>query len=452
MAGMLAAGCGGGGGAGSSDILNEAFFALPNSVRLAPADSEALLINPGKGWVLYGDFDLKDEAAWDYVSTCYKRYTWASIQPAADTWDWSIVDRDLALCKARGKQFAFGVIPANSLSTEVTMPAWVYAAGAQSYTGKDGRTYPVWDDPVYLNAQAQLTRKLAERFDGSEDIAYIDARNYGDFGEWHLTDIGGPVPSAAVQQQLLRQWQVFTQTWIMVPGDSSTTHVQYGTSTLGYGIRYDSSDYAELPKAGALAMDVAPAVSEWSTRYAALKVGGGWTRQVWSDAWIPTYMAGSGYSYDNLGQWGTDTNLFLSEKSALARTWANRMGYWFRVPGVAVSSHLGNGQSATLHLRVRNDGVAPIYVNRKGSVAKLALLDANNQVLGAPVTLPNVRPFDWKPGTFTDIATSFSFPATAGAARLAIGLFSNAAKASPDIRFGSEGATPAGWLVIGNAP
>jgi hypothetical protein len=125
------------------------------------------------------------------------------------------------------------------------------------------------------------------------------------------------------------------------------------------------------------------------------------------------------------------------------------MGYWFKVTRAAFPRHLGNNQSGELVLDVRNDGVAPIYVNKKGSVVKLALMDASGTVLGAPIVLGDLHPFDWKPGQTVRNKAEFAFPRTAGAEKLAVGVFSRDSLVDPDVKFGNLGRTPKGWLVLG---
>jgi hypothetical protein len=121
-------------------------------------------------------------------------------------------------------------------------------------------------------------------------------------------------------------------------------------------------------------------------------------------------MTKSRYSYDNLGQWGSDSISFLAENNLLVREWANKMGYWFKLTEVTYPANLGNGSTETLSFKVRNDGVAPIYVNQNHTYVRLALLDGSGQVLAVSEPLPGVNPFTWKPDSVSDVTVSFSFP------------------------------------------
>src|SRR5207248_8268026 len=49
---------------------------LPADVTttVQPAESNDVLINPGKGWVVYTDVSLKSPQVWDLAAVCYGRW------------------------------------------------------------------------------------------------------------------------------------------------------------------------------------------------------------------------------------------------------------------------------------------------------------------------------------------------------------------------------------------
>lgn len=416
-----------------------------------PQESTDLVINPGKGWVLYYPYEDRPDELWDVVSVCYSRLDWNWIEPAEGDFQWSVIDNAIETCAGHGKPFAFGIMAANnSTSSEFVTPEWVFAAGAEStpYTGTANNVIqsPVWNDPVYLEKMQNLIRALAERYDGDPNIAYIDARSCGNWGEWH--SLGCSELSDQDRAVLIDQWSVFTQTPIIVNTNSNSAEYQarYGTDTYGFGIRSDCTDLQT--QAVAYAYDKAPTVSEWCGAYEQLKTCSGSTGICFSPELMAEYMAASHFSYDNLGQWGTDAELFYDENHDLVQEWGNRMGYWFRLTEATYPANLGNGSAESLSIQVRNDGVAPIYVNHNTTYVRLALLDASGMVLAVSDPLPGINPFNWKPGVVSTETASFSFPQTPGAVYLAIGLFSNSTSTAPDIKFGNEGNLPNGWLPI----
>ena len=81
---------------------------------------------------------------------------------------------------------------ANSSSTQYNYitPEWVFDAGAESYeyTSSSGFTQiiPVWTDEIFIEKMQNFVAALGERYNGNENIAWIDIRNYGNWGEQHL--------------------------------------------------------------------------------------------------------------------------------------------------------------------------------------------------------------------------------------------------------------------------
>jgi len=161
-------------------------------------DVDDVLLNPGKGWVDYTD------AFWrgtynDVINLGYLRFDWSFIEPEKGQYNWQAIDRYINEYSAIGKKFAFGVMNANvsSLESYVT-PKWVFDSGAkfvvtQTTSWKDGskitQYIPDWKDEIFLSNLNEFIAALGERYDGNENIAFIDIRSYGNWGEQHLFHI-----------------------------------------------------------------------------------------------------------------------------------------------------------------------------------------------------------------------------------------------------------------------
>ncbi|MEI7845627.1 MAG: hypothetical protein WCK35_07475 [Chloroflexota bacterium] len=104
-----------------------------------------------------------------------------------------------------------------------------------------------------------------------------------------------------------------------------------------------------------------------------------------------------------------------------------------------------------MSFKVRNDGVAPVYVNKNQTYLRLALLDSTEKVLVFSDPLSKVNPFTWKPGVTINQTVRFSFPLTPNVAYLAIGLFSTASNTDPEIKLGNSGVLPNNWFPIQGA-
>jgi len=97
--------------------------------------------------------------------------------------------------------------------------------------------------------------------------------------------------------------------------------------------------------------------------------------------------------------------------------------------------------------RMRNDGVAPIYIKGHRGVVKAALMDNATNVFST-VTLKGVNPFDWKPGETVALSAEFAFPKNAKGTKLALGVFTKESLANPDIKLGIDKGTALNWYVL----
>jgi len=433
-------------------------------MHVYPKESDKYLINPGKGWIIYRSFAHASDAAWEKASVGYARFNWRDIHTADNTFNWQPVDSMIDDCQKRGKRFAFGIMPVcvNSKANWVEMPDWVIDAGAEWYPAAAAPEckVPVWDDPLFIAKMEQLVSALAERYNGNANIEFIDCRTYGNWGEWHIGQLGGKDPGNSVKRTFIEQWAVFDETHIIVPISGGTgmepgEYGLYARDKPGFGAREDSSEHPPRWETCLPFLDYGPAVAEWSFPYGKIKYGQGWTGEEWQDERLPGQILGSRYSYQPLGEWNSpnhsDADLFLSEKGHLVEKWQNRMGYWFRMTEASYPGDLANGTTGTTSFAIRNDGVTPIYLKGNTGVVKAALMDADKNVLDVD-TLKGITPFDWKPGQTVTSMAKVSFPRHDQAAKIALGVFSREGVARPDIKLGIEHGTEQNWYVLSDMP
>lgn len=156
---------------------------------------EEVLNNPGKGWVQQNDINSAS-----YISVIYERIDWADIETEEGVYNWDRIDEKLNATKNLGKKYAFGVMCANTASNlKYVSPEWIFKNGAQVrevelnyWYGniKKVQMIPVWTDEIFLKKLNAFIKALGTRYNGNPDIAYIDIRSYGNWGEQHLSEIG----------------------------------------------------------------------------------------------------------------------------------------------------------------------------------------------------------------------------------------------------------------------
>jgi hypothetical protein len=170
---------------GQSNAGAEAFPPPPQLVIKTPRISQEVRLNPGKGWVLYGNDPTRYSPDLLALATVgYDLNEWCWIEPKPGVFDWNWFDYHLREWNERGKQFAFGIECANGSGQDLyTTSKWVFDRGAKSYTihsSESGATQviPQSEDPIFLRELAKMTKAIGDHYDANPHLAYIDIRRF----------------------------------------------------------------------------------------------------------------------------------------------------------------------------------------------------------------------------------------------------------------------------------
>jgi hypothetical protein len=216
--------------------------------------SEKPIRNPGIGLVGYtweesgpsiavreGRQSLEDHveklASLPFVDVLYIRCDWRNVQKQPGRLDLDPVwDLTLAAAKRHGLRVAFRIQSSNSAfqPAQIALPEFLrskiplVAIGTMG-TGTDADhslsggakgnwIEPRYDHPEYQNALAQLTRLLADRFDGDPIIEFVDLMHVGFWGEGHFGGFPSPFPDFQTAQRALNQMvEMQLATWKKTP-------------------------------------------------------------------------------------------------------------------------------------------------------------------------------------------------------------------------------------------
>lgn len=135
--------------------------------------------NPGMGWQYMrssNESHLPETVAYpDRVEI-----SWRILQTGPNTYNWKILDDKISAAKAEGKQISFRVY---TMRGEVfgghQLPQFVIDAGATLLNGEVN-----YSNCVYQDEWSKFVNVLKNRYDGNQDIAYLDISGYGNFNEW----------------------------------------------------------------------------------------------------------------------------------------------------------------------------------------------------------------------------------------------------------------------------
>lgn len=375
--------------------------------------------NPHKGFVMtvynpdmfeasfpYGKGGEMDNHAWDITTLINGVHYWNDINPQEGVYNWKEIDDMLDACEKYGMTYVIRILPYSHLvgshdnygEEHNLVPKWVYDKGAKKkrVTLKDDPgielDVPVWDDPVYLQACKDFATALAEHFDGDPRVEFIDIRPFGNWGEWHFSQVNGSeMPSAEIQMDMIKHYKdAFQKTLLAITSDAKNDVYDYALS-IGVAKRDDGligsvgrewnlrrSYYANMP---VLAENLGPysmMLEYGNNPYGPLK----WTETRFRECIEIAHLTITALDQDS--QCGYR---FYQEQKELIDEMVNRIGYNF-----TVTSAKRNGNK--LKVTIKNTGVAPAFFN----ISLCAeITDGNGNKLknfGAPVLIEK--------GTFHD--------------------------------------------------
>lgn len=415
------------------------------------------LLNPGKGWIAYGNSPegYGDEAL-ALVSVGYSRFEWSAIEPEEDVFDWSAVDKAIKAWAEKGKTFAFGVMTASKSSgSRFVTPKWVFDAGAAAGEGVDSKGSPIcvpakWDDKPFMDKLRGFVEAMAKRYDGSPSIEFIDIRSYGEWGEGHVYMMKGSerISEAGLRRQIQIHLDAFKRTRLMLPyGERLFDPVYEWAAGQGVGLRRDGVLGCADGKELLICEGKSPSAVEWFSNYKRHSATGGW-KYSWGakfSALLEEQTANARATYQNFGQWAPDAMLFFKERRPLIEKLQNKMGYHFLLTEAELPKTMEAGRPFECRFNWKNEGLSRIFVpchlalgffDSNGKPARREWLgpSALRTLAGGASTTETFKfqPGELKPGSY----------------RLAIGLFTDEKSTEPDIRIGSDVKTTGAWAML----
>lgn len=202
-------------------------------VAMATSPSRDIVPNYGMGLTVYisGDIGpprlpgqtlesaIEDLIKLPFTQKVYLRPNWREVQKRPgklDLPDWWRITFDVA--RHYGKRVGFRIMLENPDFPEPGMPQFLmdevpYVALKGSWPGdrsqvrhRKKHAMPRYDNPAYQAAFGELNALLADQYNGSPDVEYMDTMMYGFWGEGHTWPYEGNVfPSDAVAEQTILQ-------------------------------------------------------------------------------------------------------------------------------------------------------------------------------------------------------------------------------------------------------
>lgn len=226
------------------------------------------LTNPWRG--AYKWYDEPGFPGWP-TQESYVRYTWRGIEPSEGQYDFSEIDRELALAQAQHGKFGLRIMPA--LVDNIAVPdylvnlmpngKWV----TNTFSGKTAYE-PDWNDNHYMARAEALIQALGERYNNDPRLGWVDIFPYGDWGEWHTLGFPSTIaPMSESNQQKLVDANIraFSHKRLVMFTLSPDTLTYALSRSSKIGIRIDCLGEPDMGKAVEHLKHVPLAQERWKT-------------------------------------------------------------------------------------------------------------------------------------------------------------------------------------------
>ncbi len=128
----------------------------------------------------YQERDNPAPARNPYVIGALFTIYWSDVEPREGVFDWTALDRRIAVWTAAGKKVALRIMWSSSgnwpePAAKHPTPQFVLNAGAVTVHSESSKTdIPLFWDPIYRKHAARFLREVARKFDGDPNVLFVD--------------------------------------------------------------------------------------------------------------------------------------------------------------------------------------------------------------------------------------------------------------------------------------
>jgi hypothetical protein len=383
----------------------------------------------------------------------------SAVVTGPDTYDWSVLERQLQVIAAHGNQAIFRFYLDNP-KLPSAIPKYLLNAGLKTFPYDDEGNRasatpsvgPDYSDPRLIECLTRFIHAFGSKYDGDPRIAYLTAGLYGFWGEWHV--LKHPLPgepagwtiSEKNKDALLRAFaEAFQRTPVLVRTPGVTNDRQLLSN---FGFHDDSFLYDTVglnPARFWSGMQRAGTTESWQRHptggeiYPPLQSG---LWNVWPNAQGQDFAAAIDLTHVTFL---FDSALFSKAATETERRNALRMqrmmGYTLFCSSARIVQSRSGLTAATV--RIENRGVAPLYYSWPVEVEALddaAKVTGEGRTVWPLATLLPGKSAEW----------SITFNASANRTKSVVLRLANPMPGGHPIAFANAemGSVKAGWLTL----
>lgn len=451
--------------------LLSVFFPLTAMAALTTVTPKAVtgpLTNPGIGVASFHQGYGETLGLADYPNTGfeYERFYWRELEPVEGQYSFALVDDAFKYAAAHRPAMNVGLrfMALAEPESGSQIPDWLIKKGVKGKWTPDHKTFiPDLDDPLFIAYSQRLLNAFGKRYDGNQNLAFVDIGMVGSWGEWHNSnfpkDVLQPLLERYTTEQLDRYVAMHFAAFPVTPKIMLMSGGQSLANAVARGAGWRADCWGDLR---VFSNDWNHMADDYPQRLLAAQKSYSGLNDAWKRSPVSLEICSYMLDWKNLFHYtraevqgifdwavkhhASTLNLksrtVPSEYRPIVDDALTRLGYRFRLASLSHESVWENGRSLALISTWYNDGVAPIYLPY--TLSFRIINDANN-VVAQGNSPEDIR--RWLPGQHQlnyQLPMPGALPRGKYAIEVAIVDKSGAAR----INFANEGKQSSGWYRV----
>ena len=360
-------------------------------------DTIRVLENPHKGWYhhYYDNGHLKykgnsaDIEAMPGLDILFIRLAWSYFEPTEGNYDWHYIDDLVNEYGSKGFRFgfAFSCKETNSQATPAPVgyatPKWVFDLGAKGKLVNCWGTMvmePDYGDAIFLEKLNNFHMAVALRYQNKPWLAFVQMASYGSWGEGHNWPSSDTVyDNSVIKKHIDIYKQAYTNRKINICisddvynksanksdiRDYAETNELFWTdhsvNVESYVDRLPATFSVAAPELFLNTYKNRPTQIELEHYGKTLKVGK-WSIPEGTQNGAALVRGAVNLTHPTWLGFHGDIKSYYADNPEFCKEMANKVGYWYFVDYVAISTKAISGTNQNITIKWSNKGVAPAY-------------------------------------------------------------------------------------------
>lgn len=442
-----------------SILLSIKVNAASNYNTFKPIESSKVLNNPYMGLAP----DARETSYVQPHKLVFAKIKWSELEAQKGVYDFDAFEKknNFSIWKQKNVKVIIRVILDYPTSiSHKDIPDWLYNEINGDGTWYDisyGKGFsPNYENKTLISYHEKLIAALGNRYNNSNDIAFVQVGSLGHWGEWHTlqnSTIKIPFPSGATADTYVTHYiNAFSNKYLMMrrPFDiakqnnmglfndilgnyNETINDFLSWINKGYYNPYIKQQVQSMPDF----WKTAPSGGEFAS--------GGDGSQFLNSSQIDKTLYQARETHISWVGPNCPANVKLNSSTQhYLDTFLKAIGYRFVINQVQLPSKAAAGKSADITFTITNKGIAPFYYEWP---IELSLVDSKGNIVFKTTVKEDIK--TWLPGT-KSFSSSFVIPSTlkSGSYKLAMAII-DPSTGNPSVDFANEGRLTNGSYSVG---